>query len=152
MRILLYRSQTWSSIDSLPTWVNLLTSRPALPACNSRLIRSTFFPTWTYVAPEYALLSFSWIRLGTVSETFSTIYFLYLFFLKSYVKGMVDETLTGGPTMGDRDIESVQWWGILSWPNPWAFFFLHSISTEDWTGHKIRRIDEPDPEGARLLV
>lgn len=36
-------------------------------------------------------------------------YFLYLFLLKSYVKGMVDETLTGGPTMGDRDIESVQW-------------------------------------------
>lgn len=35
-------------------------------------------------------------------------YFLYLFLLKSYVKGMVDETLTGGPTMGDRDIESVQ--------------------------------------------
>lgn len=28
--------------------------------------------------------------------------------LKSYVKGMVDETLIGGPTMGDRDIESVQ--------------------------------------------
>ena len=37
-------------------------------------------------------------------------YFLYLFLLKSYsyVKGMVDETLTGGPTMGDRDIKSVQ--------------------------------------------
>ena len=37
-------------------------------------------------------------------------YFLYLFLLKSYsyVKGMVDETLIGGPTMGDKDIESVQ--------------------------------------------